>query len=157
MTLDDLTVNFSHLDRQALLADWIWLVGESKLPILLTASGDAFVQNVKDGSVHVLDVAAGSLSEIASSIAEFQSLLSNKEFVLDYFAVEMVSDLFQSGQVLEAGQIFSFKKPPVLGGEYILSNIEATDIEVHFSLAGQIHKKVSKLPPGTKIGSITIK
>jgi len=67
MTLDDLTVNFSHLDYQALLADWIWLVGESKLPILLTASGNAFVQDVENGSVHVLDVAAGSLSEIVSS------------------------------------------------------------------------------------------
>ena len=156
MTLDDLTVNFSHIDRESLLADWVWLIGESKLPILLTASGDAFVQDVKTGSVHVLDVAAGSLSEVASSLVEFQLLLSNKEFVVSYFAVEMVGDLFQSGQMLKAGQIFSFKIPPVLGGEYVLGNIEATDVEVHFSLAGQLHKKVSKLPPGTKINSITI-
>lgn len=156
MTLDDLTVDFHHLDRQALLEDWVWLIGESKLPILLTASGDAFVQDVKTGQVHVLDVAAGSLSEVASSLAEFQSLLSNKTFISNYFAVEMVGDLFQSGMRLDAGQIFSFKIPPVLGGEYVLSNIEATDIAVHFSLAGQLHEKISKLPPGTRISGVTI-
>ena len=101
-------------------------------------------------------VAAGSLSEVASSLAEFQSLLSDQKFISNYFAVEMVSDLFHSGLRLDADQIFSFKIPPVLGGEYVLSNIESTDIAVHFSLAGQLHEKISKLPPGTTISGVTI-
>jgi hypothetical protein len=156
MTLDDLTVNFSHLDRKAILADWKWLIGKAKLPILLTAGGDAFLQHVNDGSVHLLDVAAGTVSQIASSVAEFQSLLSDREFVYNHLSVAMVADLLQSGRKLSHGQIFSFKIPPVLGGEYVLSNVEVSDIEVHFSLAGQVHEKVSKLAPGTQIKGVSI-
>jgi hypothetical protein len=156
MTLNDLTVNFSHLDCQALLSDWSWLIGNSKVPILLAASGDAFVQDTETEAVYFLDFGAGALSQVASSVGKFQSLLSDKNFVLKYFAVEMISDLKKSGCLLKPGQIYSFKKAPVLGGEYILSNIEPTDIEVHCSLAGQIHNQVSNLPDGTKITSVSI-
>ena len=157
MTLDDLTVSFKHLDRTQLLSDWRWLVGTTKLPILLTASGDAFLQDADDDSIHVLDVAAGELKRIAGSSGEFSALLDNRDFVVSHFAVDMVGDLRQAGRTLAAGQIYSFKKAPVLGGKYVLDNIEPADIEVHFSLAGQIHEQVRKLPPGTKIKGVSIK
>jgi hypothetical protein len=157
ITLDDLTVNFKHLKREDLLSDWQWKIGNTKLPILLTASGDAFVQDTKDGSVHFLDVGAGNLAKVAESVDAFQSLMADKKFVSDHFAVAMIADLKRSGHSLKNGQIYSFKKPPVLGGKYELQNIEPTDIEVHFSIAGQIHEKVSKLKPGTKIDGVTIR
>lgn len=157
MDLNDLTVNFAHLDRQAVLEDWSWLIGNSKLPILVLASGDAFVQDTDTGAVHFLDVGTGVLSEVAASFDEFKSLLSDKEFVLNYFAVEMVADLRRSGCLLDPGQIYSFKIPPVLGGEYVLSNVEPSDIAVHYSVAGQIHEQVSNLPEGTPITGVTIK
>lgn len=157
MDLNDLTVNFAHLDRQSLLEDWSWLIGNSRIPILLPASGDAFVQDTGTGAVYFLDVGAGALSTVATSFDEFISFLSDREFVMNYFAVEMVADLRYSGCLLSPGQIYSFKKPPVLGGDYVLSNIEPTDIEVHYSVAGQIHEQVSKLPEGTPISGVTIK
>ena len=156
MTLDDLTVNFDDVDSENLLADWAWLIGATKKPVLLTAGGDAFLQDKNEGSVHFLDVAAGELSEIASSGQEFEALLTDKDFVLDYFSVDMVMELRKAGQSLAPGQIYSFKTPPVLGGEFALENVAASDIEVHFSLTGQIHEKVSQLPDGAKISSIDI-
>jgi hypothetical protein len=156
ITLDDLTVNFRHLDRNALLADWRWLIGTEKVPILLTAIGDAFVQDT-DGSIHLLDVAAGELKAVAETMDAFHALLSDKQFVSDYFAVEMIHDLKVQGRTLEPGQVFSFKIPPVLGGKYLLWNVEPADIEVHYSLAGQLHQKVSNLEPGTLIGKVTIR
>ena len=157
MTLNDLTVNFSHLERRSLLSDWGWLLGPDKLPVLLAASGDAFVQDVSDGSVHILDICAGKLNRGAESFERFQSLLKEKNFVVNYFAVKMVSELRASGCTLEAGQIYSFKRPPVLGGDYVLANIEPTDIEVHFSMAGQIHRQIAARPPGTSITGLSIK
>ena len=156
MTLNDLTVNFSHLERSALLSDWRWLIGERKLPVLLTASGDAFVQDADDGSVNILDVGEGSLRHVAGSWDEFRALLGSKEFVVDHFAVQMVGDLRASGCLLTQGQIYSLKQPLVLGGEYTLSNIEPTDIEVHFSIAGQLHRQVAELPPGTPVKGTTV-
>ncbi len=157
MTLSDLTVNFRHLDRETLLEDWEWLIGSTKLPVLLTACGDAFVQDVNDGTVHLLDVSAGTLQQVAESGEEFQSLLSDRDFVVGFFGVQLVSELRACGRVLKAGQIYSFKVPPFLGGEYAASNLEPTDIEVHFSLLGQIREQVAGLPEGTKIKGFTIR
>ena len=156
MTLDELTVNFRDLNRDQLLSDWAWMVGSSRLPILLTASGDAFLQDKANGSISVLDVAAGELIPVAKSLGEFQRLLADRTFVLNHFAVEMVSDLRRSGRLLGPGQIYSFRKPPILGGEYTLENIEVTDIEVHFSIAGQLHKQVHGRAPGTPVGGAAI-
>lgn len=156
MTLNDLTVRFDHLDRESVLADWVWLIGKSKLPIMLTACGDAFVQDVDDGSVHFIDVAAGAIAKVADSITEFQTHLSERQFVIDYFAAEMVGDLLESGVRLDPSQVYSFKVPPILGGEFALDNIERCDLDVHYSIAGQLHQKVRGLPPGTKIGGVSI-
>ncbi|ADZ92010.1 hypothetical protein [Marinomonas mediterranea] len=65
MTLDDLTVNFSHLKREEVLSGWEWLIGDKKLPILLAASGDAFLQNVENRGIYWLDVGVGELNKVA--------------------------------------------------------------------------------------------
>lgn len=96
MGLNVLTVNFRHLERETLLEDWEWLIGP-KLPILLTACGDAFVQDVHDGAVHLLDVGAGTLQQVAGSSEEFQSLLSDRGFVMGFFGVELVAALRAAG------------------------------------------------------------
>ena len=156
MTLNELTVNFDHLNQETLIADWKWLIGKNKLPILITASGDAFVQDKTDKKVYFLDVGASKISPIAESGAEFETLLSDKEFVVSYFGVQLVGDLRLSGLILESGQIYSFVKPPNLGGEYELANFEIADIGVHFSMFGQISQQVKNLPEGAKIKEFKI-
>lgn len=157
MTLDELTASFDHLDRDALLEGWHWLTGESQSPILLTASGNAFIQDVDTGTVSFLDLGEGDVTAIADSFDEFKSLLSDKEFISSYFDVQMVGDLRASGCLLSSGQIYSLTQPAVLGGEYALSNIVATDIDVHFSVSGQLHHQVAALPDGSPVENVLIK
>ncbi len=156
MTLDDLTVNFSHLNREDILSDWVWLTGDAKLPILLSASGDAFLQDTNDGYIYWLDTATAELFKVADNADEFQSLLSDKEFVVNHLSVNMVGDLIKNNITLDQGQIYSYKQPPVLGGEYALQNVEAIDVLVHFSFSGQIHEQVKDLPKGTKVNDIKL-
>jgi len=156
ITIDDLTVNFDHLDQSKILEDWEWLIGTSKYPVLITAVGDVFVKDVRDGSIHFLTVGDAELRPIASDLEEFRSLLIDKDFVLDYFAVAAVVALKEAGVELASGQIYSLKLPAILGGKYVLDNVAPTDILVHFSLAGQIHEQVKDLPPGTKIKGFEI-
>lgn len=156
LTLQDLTVGFAHLDRDTLLESWQWLIGPTRLPILVTASGDAFLQDTQDGSVHVLDSAAGEVSPVADSVDELRALMRDPEFVQNFFAVEMVADLREAGITLAPGQVYGYRVPPVLGGEYEIENAEPTDIEVHFHLTGQIHQQVRGLPPGTSVGGARI-
>jgi hypothetical protein len=151
ITMDDLTVNFQHLDREALLSDWRWLTGPTKQPILLAAIGDAYLQDAQDGTVHLLDVGGGGLEQVAASVDEFKELLADREFVTDSFVPETIIELRAQGKTLAHGQIYSYNHPPVLGGEYSTANLEPTDIAVHFSVLGQIHEQVKDLPPGASV------
>ncbi len=157
ITMNDLTVNFQHLDREALLTDWHWLIGSAKQPILLSALGDAYLQDTEDGTVHLLDVGGGALEKVADSVDEFRALLGDREFVMDSFVPSLILNLRASGKTLAPGQIYSFQHPPALGGEYSGDNLVPTDIQVHFSVLGQVHQQVKNLPEGTRIGEIRIK
>ena len=156
ITLDDLTVNFSHLNRESLLEDWRWLIGPNKQPILLSAIGDAFLQDPEDGSVHLLDVGAGEVGFIADTVDAFRPLLSDTQFVTDYFLPGLIVKLRGAGKTLQPGQIYSYTKPLILGGECAAENFEPTDIQVHFSVLGQIYQQVANLPEGTPVGEIKI-
>jgi hypothetical protein len=156
MTLNDLTVNFQYLNRGTILEEWEWLIGKRKLPILIAASGDAFVQDTEDGTVHILDVAANQVNQVAKSFDEFKVMLSDRDFIVKYLNVQLVGDMRVKGLTLKPRQIYSFIKPPVLGGQFALENIEVTNIDVHFSITGQIGRQVKDIPPGTPIKNITI-
>lgn len=156
ITMNDLTVNFSHLDQATLLEDWRWLIGDHKQPILIASIGNAFLRDDQDGAIHLLDVGSGEMRFIAYSTEEFKELLSQKDFVTEELAVQAVGDLIQMDRRLDPGQVYGFLKPPVLGGKYEYENLAPTDLEVHFSLLGQIHEQVRFLPAGTKIGGVLI-
>ena len=86
MTLADPTVFLYSLSQEQLLAEWSWLIQDARVPILITAAGDAFLQSPEDGSIHFLDTGGASLEQVAASIEEFQQLLSDKPFVVKYLA-----------------------------------------------------------------------
>jgi Domain of unknown function (DUF1851) len=152
----DLTVGFEHVDREALLSDWEWLIGPHRLPILISAVGDAFVQDTRDGTVHQLDATFGELDPVAADDQELRALLGDREFVMDRLAVQLYGDLRQAGLELGPGQVYSWKVLPALGGEIALENAEVADLEVHFSITGQLHRQIKDLPVGTPISEIRI-
>ena len=157
ITLNELTVNFDHLHRERLLDDWRWLIGPSKQPILLSAIGDAFVQDEHDGTVHLLDTAAGTCQLVAEDEAEFRNLLTDAQWATDHLAVEAVVDFLDNDLRLASGQIYSWKQPPALGGKYELANAAIADIEVHFSITGQLHEQLRSLPPATPVSEVRFK
>jgi hypothetical protein len=156
MTLSDLTVSFAHLDRDELLRDWRWLIGDRKVPILLSAIGDVFVQDLDDGAVYLLSTGAAALTRVADSIDTFWASLADRDFVLEHFVPGIVGQLRNAGVVLGPRQIYSYKIPPLHGGQYSTSNLEPNDIDVHFSLLGQTAQKVRGIPEGPPVVSVTI-
>jgi hypothetical protein len=156
LTLDDLTVSIRHLDRHALLRDWRWLIGPTKIPVLVTALGNAFLLDTEDGTVHVLDVGPATLQQVAACTDEFRKHLRQKDFVLEHFAPVIVVRMRERGQTLQPGQLYGFRTPPPLGGEYSADNLEPTDIDVHFALLGQIQQRTRNVPEGTGVEQIEI-
>ena len=154
MTIDDFAVSLKHMDPQTVLHEWRWLIGTDCLPILLAAGGDAFLQSAKDGSVHFLEAAFAKFTRVAPSGPAFRVLFNDEKFVEDHFSVAMVVDLRASGCGLPAGKVYSFKHPLALGGDCGPENVETCDIEVYFSLLGQIHRQTRKLPVGAPASSV---
>ena len=156
ISMDDLTVNFEHLDRETLLSDWEWLIGPHRLPILISAVGDAFVQDTRDGTVHWLDTMFAELEQVAASDDELRALLGDREFVAERLGVQMFAELRAAGMELGPDQVVSLQVPPALGGEPTVENVGIVSLQVHFSVTGQVHRQIKDLPEGTPISEIRI-
>nr|WP_277611340.1 T6SS immunity protein Tdi1 domain-containing protein [Microbulbifer celer] len=111
---------------------------------------------MNDNVVYHLSVATGSLREVAKSTEEFRALLQSRHFVENEFAPKIVNGMRESGVLLEKEQVYSFKILPCLGGYFSLDNLQATNVEVHFSIAGQIYNQLEDLPTGATIDSIKL-
>jgi hypothetical protein len=155
ITWNELAVDSQNHNEEDLLSDWRWLVGDSVHLLLVSAIGDMFLANT-DGHVLWLDTGTGQLQQIASSLEEFQQLRQQRDSVDQWFIPQLVGDLISSGVRLAPGQCYSYKNPPILGGEIELGNFEPMDLAIHFRVLGQIHKQVKDLPPGTRITNIKI-
>ncbi|MFD0999952.1 T6SS immunity protein Tdi1 domain-containing protein [Ohtaekwangia kribbensis] len=156
ITWDDLRIDFDENTSDKLIADWKWLIGENKTPVLVTSIGDIFLKDDKD-KIYWLNVGEGTVAVAADNVGEFKEKLQDHEQVNHWFLVDLVAALKKAGLELDKGEIYSYIKLPVLGGDYTVDNFEVTSMEVHFSFAGQIHRQVKDLPDGTKINAIKFK
>lgn len=138
------------------LADWRWLTGPDLQLWHVTLAGDAFLRNPADGSVHFLDTVAGKVELIAPGEAGFEAAIASRPNAEKWLMPDVVKGQASIGMRPAANQCLSFKIPPSLGGQLDPDNFETCDIVVHFSMAGQLHRQIKDLPPGTKIGKIDI-
>ncbi len=139
--MTDLMVDASHLDGDQLLLEWQWLIGTGKVPILITALGDAFLQDAGDGTVHLLAVGEGTLEQVADSMQAFEHKMQDREFVLGAFVPGIVARLHESVRPLQHGEVYSYKVAPRLGGEYSISNLVPARMEEHFNTMGRAYSR----------------
>ena len=155
MDLSNLIKDINKIDTTDICSDWKWLLDNQKEVILVSAIGDMFLLG-KDNAIYWLDVGMGELTCAAENIDEFKNLLREEEIIDNWFLPQVVNELISAGKILEENQVYSFKRPPALGGDYSIDNFDTTDLSVHFSLFGQIHRQIWDLPDGTKINSVNI-
>ena len=150
-----LTIRTDGLPFDEMLSDWRWLVSPDFTPVLMTAFGDLFLRD-KSGRVHFLDLMAGEFKPVAESQEEFDRLCDDRERRRSWFVGFLFTEVRKKLGDLSAGQCYSCKKPLSLGGELEPENFERTDLQVHYSILGQLHQQIRHLPAGTKINKIKI-
>jgi len=94
--------------------------------------------------------------EIPAGFQEFhdRELVASADAAL---AIGKYRDWIESGgNVPQVHECVGYKKPLALGGKDEVANMEITDMEVHWSVLGQINAQVRNLPPGTRISGIRI-
>lgn len=148
--------DINRIDRTDICADWLWLLDNQKEVILVSCIGDMFLIG-NDDAIYWLDIGMAELTCVADNLTDFQNLLSNDELVENWFLPHLVEQLIKEGKVLNENEVYSFKIPPILGGDFSPSNFDKTDLSVHFSLFGQIHKQIWDVKNGTKINEVNIK
>ena len=158
LTLEDLTIDLNKIDIADILSCWSWTLADIAMDtvFIISCLGDIFFIG-EDKGIYWLQCDCGDLSKIAENRDEFADKLSDYEYYENIFLPELVIKLKNAGKALKENQIYSYKKMPVLGGEYTVDNIESTDISVHFSLSGQICERIKNLPDSTKPNIVAFK
>lgn len=143
MEIQNLTINSDSLNIDDLLRNWYWLCDSSELDIvMITKLGDAFLIAPQSGEIFFLDTLDGELEIIADSVAEFRELLADQEFVIDYFSLELLAPVLPLS--MSENTVYSFKKPPVLGGELDSANLVLFDVQTHFDDMGQLWDEITQ-------------
>lgn len=157
MTIDyrQFIKDINKIDSNVICSDWQWLLNNEYSPIMITLSGDIFLSDKTD-AIHWLDTGIGKLTKVAQSSNEFLTALKDIDNIDKWLLASTVLDLIESGLLLQENQVYSYKVMPILNGDYSVTNFDATDIAVHFSMTGQICKQLQDVPDGTKISNATV-
>jgi hypothetical protein len=136
-TVNQLTKDITNIDIEDILSCWMWKVTDMKAVAVMSVLGDLFLVG-KDDAVYWLQTDNGDLTKVAEDLAQFEQYLNDEEKIDLWFLPLLVAKLITSGKILNENEVYSYKKLPVIGGEYSVENIDPADISVHFAFSGQI-------------------
>lgn len=144
------TIPFDADASEHMMDEWTWLVGENKQIVLVSAIGDVFVAG-EDGKIFWLDTGLGKFEQVAESLQEFIRKLSDHDQADTWLLTDLIEGLRVSGKLLGVGQVYSYIKSPIMGGEYVVQNFIPLDFGAHLNFTGQLHRQISALPDGARV------
>jgi T6SS immunity protein Tdi1, C-terminal len=120
--LEELKIPTGEFDAPGLLAHWAWRIPGHLQPLFLSTFGDWFFRDA-DGHVHMFDLVAGELKQVADSCSEFETCLDLEHYQREWLMSHLVEQLRSSGVARTRGQCYAFRTPPMLGGKLSTSNM----------------------------------
>jgi len=148
--LDELVINLNGINTAGLMDTWLWLIKDFKEILMISKLGDLFFIGYDD-CIYWLATDMCDLSKVADNKQEFYSFLNDDEKVDNWFMPQLLKELEDACIYLGDHQVYSYKKMPVLGGEYTIDNLKPVDIKGHFELTGIIGEQIKDLPNGTNV------
>jgi hypothetical protein len=151
MTIDieKYLISLDNLDLVKILSTWSWLTSDKSI-VALTKSGNALLKD-KNNHLYFLDVGSGTLELKADNYHHFLDGKSSYDLSEELLLPIVVDKLDQHGIKLKAGQVYSYRMLPILGGTYDEKNMFALDIYEHYNLTGDIHFKLKDTIDGTQV------
>ncbi len=150
MALIDYLIDQTALDWPELLRPWHWALPPEFTLWIVNRFGDPFIVP-PDGTIHVLRTDSGQLERLADSREHFAALLDLGNNANDWFLIPLVDRLVTAGLTLGHGQCYGFKTPPVLGGDYVPSNIVIYSLSEHLAFLAYFHQQITDLPDGAHV------
>jgi len=150
MSVHDYLIDPTDFDWADLLSGWGWLLSSKFTVWLMNRFGDLFLVP-SDGTVHMLDVGAGSLTKMAEARDDFCRRVDEGNNANHWLMIPLVDRLAAAGVHLQPGQCYSFLIPPVLGGGYTIDNTIVLPIKEHYGVYGSYHEQLRHVPDGTQV------
>lgn len=150
MTLHDYIIDHRGIDWASVLRAWSWLLPTTLTVWIMNRFGDLFLV-LDDGTVHMLDVGVGTLTKVAESRDDFANRLDDGDNANQWLMIPLIDRLVTSGLTLQVGECYSYKQPPVLGGDYTVENTCVLPIREHYGAYASIHTQIKDLPDGTEV------
>jgi hypothetical protein len=155
MDVNDYLVDHRGFDWRTILSDWVWVLPESFTVWLMNRFGDLFIV-LEDGSVHWFDVGGATLKRIADSRDDFCKKIDEDNNANDWLMIPLVDRLVAAGITVGAGQCYSYRKPPLVGGDYTVENTAVLDIKKHYGFYGSIYEQMKDVPDGDTVEFVIV-
>lgn len=150
MQIADYLLDHQGFDWPRLLAGWSRLLPSELTVWLVNRFGDLFLV-FDDGSVHMLDIAAGEAERVADSREDFAAKLDDGDNADQWLMIPLVDELVAAGMPLPPGHCYGFKMPPVLGGDYDTENVAVLPVAEHYGFNAELHDQIRDLPDGAQV------
>ena len=150
MEVRDYLLNLDGQDWQSLLSPWFELLPPSFEVSAVNRFGDVFTI-LDDGTVHLLDVEGATYKRLADDWDQFCALLDVDENANLWLMIPLVDRCVDAGITLAPGRCYCFKIPPILGGEYAVSNVATINLGEHYSALADFWHQTRDLPNGSKV------
>jgi hypothetical protein len=128
------------LDGERLLASWRWLCPQQVTPINRNVYGDLFLRD-EEGKVFWLDVAGGSLSQIADSESQFLDLSEDDDKLEEWLSESDARAAAEQGLIPGPNQCIGFSVPLVFAESASANKAYIADIYDHVGFLGDLHKQ----------------
>jgi hypothetical protein len=148
--VNDYLIDHDGKDWGDLLSGWADLLPPSLTVWLVNRFGDVIAVH-DDGSVHMLDVGAGTFERIANDRDHFADQIDKNGNADNWLVVRLVDQCVSAGLVLAHNRCYCCKVPPLLGGQYTLENVATISLAEHYSILSDIWRQTQGLPDGTRI------
>jgi hypothetical protein len=150
ISVADYLIDQSGIDWPKALASWSWLVPPKFSVWLVNRFADLFLV-LPDGTVHMLDVGAGTLTKVADSRDDFCTKIDEGDNANQWLMTPLVDRMLAAGVVLRPGHCYGFKTPPVLGGDYSVENAGPLSVWDYLGAYGSLHEQLRDLPDGSEV------
>jgi hypothetical protein len=143
-------IDHDGFDWPSLLSAWSWLLPPEFTVWLVNRFGDLFIVPT-DGTVLMLDIGACALTKLAESRDDFVRKIDEAGNADDWMMIPLVNRLTATGAILGTGECYSYKLPPILGGEYTVENTAILKLAEHYGAYGSIHEQLRDIPDGAQV------
>jgi hypothetical protein len=150
ISIQDYLLDQESVDWPTVLAGWSWSLPPEFRLLMANRFCDLFLVP-PDGTVHLLDVGAGSLTKVAESRDDFSNKFDEGETANNWLMIPLVDRLVAAGMELKPGECYGFKMPPVFGGKYSVENCAVLPIADLLGAYGSIHEQLRDVPDGAQV------